>query len=461
MLGTMDNVGLSRRNDNSLPTVEIIERVFQSNMVPMVIKTEEKQHKEEKLVEEDEDCDCLECVISPTTDVLILFGMDFSHSHKGKNKPTRQVLRGCVMFFVLLHLMAFIRSFTGAVLKPEFMTYLNTTPTFSNFGKQIITAYCGWSFFVLISICIFAVSDNKTSVRLFTRLSDETGSPENDESLKVKLLYLQNKLTCILLPATVILSGIVSVLGLMSLIPTFQKLNEMNVDFMTALYLFSLACLIQEMTHSIGLIAFTVQLFLLMLLAVRQESAELCEELAKFAELRIDTLDFRLVQRDCHNLSRMAYAVDQLFSVVFSLASIAFLIIFTYMLRTIIFANTFNRMFTFITLVFLFMLVTLWLIMAMLSTAVQKPYKQLCRISCINKLSIQDMERLLYLMNRIGGPPVGITLMKISVVTKPTVLKVFSLVVSIFVFLLQWRQLSVSDNSVEITPSLEDFEDLE
>ncbi|XP_023222170.1 uncharacterized protein LOC111623715 isoform X2 [Centruroides sculpturatus] len=276
MLGTMDNVGLSRRNDNSLPTVEIIERVFQSNMVPMVIKTEEKQHKEEKLVEEDEDCDCLECVISPTTDVLILFGMDFSHSHKGKNKPTRQVLRGCVMFFVLLHLMAFIRSFTGAVLKPEFMTYLNTTPTFSNFGKQIITAYCGWSFFVLISICIFAVSDNKTSVRLFTRLSDETGSPENDESLKV-----------------------------------------------------------------------------------------------------------------------------------------------------------------------------------------QKPYKQLCRISCINKLSIQDMERLLYLMNRIGGPPVGITLMKISVVTKPTVLKVFSLVVSIFVFLLQWRQLSVSDNSVEITPSLEDFEDLE
>ncbi|XP_067133155.1 uncharacterized protein [Centruroides vittatus] len=400
MLGTMDNVGLSRRNDNSLPTVEIIERVFQSNMVPMVIKTEEKQHKEEKPVEEDEDCDCLECVIRPTTDVLILFGMDFSHSHKGKNKPTRQVLRGCVMFFVLLHLMAFIRSFTGAVLKPEFMTYLNTTPTFSHFGKQIITAYCGWSLFVLISICIFAVSDNKTSVRLFTRLSDETGSPENDETLK-------------------------------------------------------------EMTHSIGLIAFTVQLFLLMLLAVRQESAELCEELAKFAELRIDTLDFRLVQRDCHNLSRMAYAVDQLFSVVFSLASIAFLIIFTYMLRTIIFASIFNRMFTFITLVFLFMLVTLWLIMAMLSTAVQKPYKQLCRISCINKLSIQDMERLLYLMNRIGGPPVGITLMKISVVTKPTVLKVFSLVVSIFVFLLQWRQLSVSDNSIEIIPSSQDDEGLE
>ncbi|XP_067119624.1 uncharacterized protein [Centruroides vittatus] len=86
-------------------------------------------------------------------------------------------------------------------------------------------------------------------------------------------------------------------------------------------------------------------------------------------------------------------------------------------------------------------IITVSLFLASLITqSAFKPYYELCRIIS-SSYTFEDQVKLYHLLSIINNETVGLNWMGIFIISKGSILKVIGFLISIYIFLLQWKQL--------------------
>ncbi|XP_023242287.1 uncharacterized protein LOC111640508 isoform X1 [Centruroides sculpturatus] len=428
---------------------------FETNVTKMTSDQNQKSSEDEIIpsrVETPEpipdDCTCLECLLRPIQSMVRIFGVDFHFGEEGHEKPEREKKMHKWRKVYGIIILLFMWMAAGRQAGSFFMMNWKSKLYFGDISQILPKDGSSWLYVYLTSHWIACLSlttfffTDKTYylTNLMYLLEEMRSDTARHRRIEKTILGWQKSL---MFGTSLCFVGFTIYAVILFSYWRFKHMSPSDDKLLVAFQIFW-ACLEKIYLYGMGLYG-PVFLVLNNLIVIKSYQ-EYAEQLSEEVNGDIQQTNFQALQIKYHRLCQMIGYNDQLMrgvsnftfpGLIFMQALLFYLALFSLTLPA---SKIMIKILTFLTIL-IFAVACCY--PAALTSAATRPYDVLYEATFM-PIKVENQFRIHDLMKQIGGSPIGLTWLNVFVMNKGAIIKVISLLLSIFIFMLQFQQLHES-----------------